>query len=477
MIICMKSTHEPMKTNNKFQRGTTLIEVLVAIFIVSILLSGVVALVVNAMKFSERGENKLFATSLAQQGLEIAENVKYQSWEAFQALDTSKDYCPILLDNNWQLQECSGEQIEKYQRKIKINRVFRNANNDIVTAETPGVFLDDDTREVQCLINWIHSNTPQELSLATYLSNWRVKIKHWNFSVGADYIYDGNKIELVGGVAKLQEQLAEPITNGDFETGNLDDWQIESGNAWKISNDQPAHGTWLASSKAEGGATGKLRSSDFLYAGQQIRFSLKGFNENNYVRLLRSSDNHELKITKALDKNEWEEIIWEVEDSKGTLVYLEAVDAVVDPGSPSEEDNNWLAIDYFRQTDSAGNMLAGGYAQDRPSISPAIAQSQEFTSLEGLQAETETVEGQIRYQITNEGNLENPTWYWWDNTHWLPAAGEEQNNSLSEVNAGLPLFMDELGISSGHFSFRAIFISNGEQQNELASVILHYDGL
>lgn len=62
------------------QKGVTLIEVLVAIFVVVTGLIGSLTLVTQVMQFTSLSSSKLIASYLAQEGVEIVRNIRDQAW-------------------------------------------------------------------------------------------------------------------------------------------------------------------------------------------------------------------------------------------------------------------------------------------------------------------------------------------------------------------------------------------------------------
>jgi type IV pilus modification protein PilV len=68
-FICLKSLR-------KDQKGFTLIEVLTAIFIITIGAGGVITLINQTVGFTQETSSKLIASYLAQEGIEIVKNIR-----------------------------------------------------------------------------------------------------------------------------------------------------------------------------------------------------------------------------------------------------------------------------------------------------------------------------------------------------------------------------------------------------------------
>ena len=68
-----------------FESGQTLIETIVAIFVLTLALSGGVALAIYALSSSSRSFNQIVATSLAREGVEVVRMMRDSNWLASDA--------------------------------------------------------------------------------------------------------------------------------------------------------------------------------------------------------------------------------------------------------------------------------------------------------------------------------------------------------------------------------------------------------
>lgn len=66
--------------SKKNKSGFTIIEVMVAVFIVSLSLVGILALVDSNLKVQNLNKNTLIASQLAQEGLETVRNIRERNW-------------------------------------------------------------------------------------------------------------------------------------------------------------------------------------------------------------------------------------------------------------------------------------------------------------------------------------------------------------------------------------------------------------
>lgn len=127
------------KKNNK--KGFTMIEVLAAIYVITVGVMGIFSLVQQIISFTDISSSRLTAIYLAQEGIEIVRNIRDGNWlegrivevswdEGLPAGDYNADYRTQFLpdsnctggylkfDGNFYI--CSADSSAKFQRKITI---------------------------------------------------------------------------------------------------------------------------------------------------------------------------------------------------------------------------------------------------------------------------------------------------------------------------------------------------------------------
>lgn len=83
-----------MKKTLFSEKGSTLIESLLALTFAVVIITAVVIAVTTALSNSTFTKNQNQATQLAQEGLDIARYMKTSDYIAFRALDDNIEYCP-----------------------------------------------------------------------------------------------------------------------------------------------------------------------------------------------------------------------------------------------------------------------------------------------------------------------------------------------------------------------------------------------
>jgi len=451
------------------EEGVGLVELLVAVGVSSVLIIGVMALIAMAIRFNIIGEHKLMAVSFAQEGMEATQNVRDDDWTNISGLATGpgNPFHPTIVAGDWQLvagvDDPDGSGV--FTRSIVVEQVWRDdLNGDIVVPGTPGSSIDPETRQVTTEVSWNEESGPREVTQETYLSDWQVCIDRLKYTFGSEYAFDQNKIEVLGGQAQLIDRSAQEVDNGDFETGDLTDWTVESGTVWQASSSNPGHGTYSASTESDSAALGVMKSEAFVSAGQDFKFMNRGWGSGSgsKITLHRASTNEQLLEQLAIDAAPWGETTWDLSPWPQQNVYIRVTDNSTDP------TDGWLDVDYFRQTDTSGNPIEG-YASDSPSIANNTGiDISTVTGWYGFQEMATKDGGNIFYQLSPD---DGATWYYWNGGAWA-IAGSSDYTSAADVNDNFDSFPLGSAMKVGAF-----LVSDGTQFVRLDDImIMSLDG-
>jgi type II secretory pathway pseudopilin PulG len=266
------------KHNPKQQKGFSVIEVIIALGISTIIVSGIIGLLVQSMKYTRWSEHRWQATSYAAGAIEAVINIKDNDWSTVAAYATDGTVYRLTTGGGqWQLvPDAGGETLGIYTRLITFSQVCRDGANAIAPCgggNTP----DPDSRKITVTMNWTEAEgNSRSLQLEQYLMNWPVCYARWPYIFGSQYDYDTNKIEVTGGQAGLIDRTAEVIPNGNFATGDFTSWDT-SGNAWEVVSDS---GNFVASTENNPDRVGVISNQNtFTSAGQQLRFRHRGYGQ------------------------------------------------------------------------------------------------------------------------------------------------------------------------------------------------------
>lgn len=262
----------------KHQHGFSVIELLIALAIATIVVSGITGLMIQSMRYVALSEHRWQATTLGSGAVEALTNLKEQSWATFSGYATDgRIYKLQQSGGNWLLVESpSGETLGMFTRRISLAPVCRSgATNELVPCGG-GATVDPDSRKVIVNVAWTEQGKEQSINLEEYLDNWEVCYVNWPYTYGADYTYDADKIEVTGGLSQLIDRTASAVPNGDFQTGDFTNWTVQ-GNAWQVVNS--GGGNFVASTEADSTRLGSIQSSVFTSAGQQLRFRHRGWSQ------------------------------------------------------------------------------------------------------------------------------------------------------------------------------------------------------
>src|SRR5690349_3311182 len=118
----------------KFQRGQSLLEILIVLGMLSIVLPALITGLVTSREGKAQQQQRIRAVSLMQEAIEAGKSVRNRDWAMF-AVDG--DYYPHVDDVNhqWNLLACSPtcpETSDGFTTTVTISDVSRDTNGNIV---------------------------------------------------------------------------------------------------------------------------------------------------------------------------------------------------------------------------------------------------------------------------------------------------------------------------------------------------------
>lgn len=146
------------KKNNK---GFSIIEILVAIFIIAITLTSLLGLTNSSLKTSILIKETTQSVNLAQEAIEAVRSIRDGDWNKI----TNGNHGLTSTGGYWDF-DGTENIINSFSRTILIENTQRDTNDNIV--ENGGT-NDPDTKKIIVTVSWKNKET----ELVTYLTNWK----------------------------------------------------------------------------------------------------------------------------------------------------------------------------------------------------------------------------------------------------------------------------------------------------------------
>jgi len=161
------------KFNKKNIAGFSLLEIVIVVFIMAIGLVGVISLTTQNLQAQTVNENKLIASGLAQEGIELARNWRDNNWldsvdwktgmtGTFSADYLSSKYSVTGLNDNLARLKINASGF--YEINSGTNSIFSR----IITITDQGDYLN-----VVCTVRWLSVNSANTYVAETQLYGWQ----------------------------------------------------------------------------------------------------------------------------------------------------------------------------------------------------------------------------------------------------------------------------------------------------------------
>ena len=163
----MKNILKFKKNKLQHNSGFSLVEVLVACSIISMITLTVMSAASKGIELSFRALKQVQANMIMEEGVEAVKSVRDASWNNIANLPLGNSY--LSFNNTWSLS--NSNQVEvidgSFTRTIRLSEVRRDANDDIASSGT----VDLKSRKIAVLVSWNSSGQTISKEIDFYLSD------------------------------------------------------------------------------------------------------------------------------------------------------------------------------------------------------------------------------------------------------------------------------------------------------------------
>lgn len=154
--------------NKHFKKGVGLVEVLVAVFIFTVILSSLILISNLYLLGATDSLKNTQAAYLAEEGIEALKTIRDNSWDNISSIpiDTEKYLSFSTASSSWQISD-SEDLVSIFSRSFIINSVNRDSDGDISLSGTD----DPNTKKINITVSWNGKNGVITKNLVTYITN------------------------------------------------------------------------------------------------------------------------------------------------------------------------------------------------------------------------------------------------------------------------------------------------------------------
>ncbi len=161
-----------MLFKNNFKSGSGMVEILVAIFVFSIVLGSLIT--ASNQYLIGAGDNLKSAKAayIAEEGIEAVKIIRDTNWSTITALSNNINYYLYFdtsssTNNTWKATTTASLIDSSFTRTFQLEAVYRDSNGRIQSSGT----LDTNTKKVTVTVSWSLRSSTTTNSLSTYITN------------------------------------------------------------------------------------------------------------------------------------------------------------------------------------------------------------------------------------------------------------------------------------------------------------------
>ncbi len=141
-------------------KGQSLFEVVLAIAVITLIITAIASLAANSLRNAVYSRNKTLSTRYAQEAVEWLRGERDQNFTDFQTKSTTAKWC--LVDLIWSLPRSCGD-----EEKISGTTLKRELNFALITKSGKTVI------EATVVVSWEDAQGLHETTTITYFTDWR----------------------------------------------------------------------------------------------------------------------------------------------------------------------------------------------------------------------------------------------------------------------------------------------------------------
>lgn len=150
------------------QSGFGIVEILVASVIISLVLVGLHATTVQALRLVQQSTKRTQAAFLAEETIEVLRLKRDSGWtSSLGTLSTATDYFLEFDGSAWNITTTNTFVDDLFERKFALEAVYRDGNDDIAGSGT----LDPRTKKVTVTVSWHAQTGTTTQSVSTYITD------------------------------------------------------------------------------------------------------------------------------------------------------------------------------------------------------------------------------------------------------------------------------------------------------------------
>lgn len=155
-----------MKKN--LQEGIGIIEIVVAVAIISATLFGLLTIAANFLVLSRETSNQVKAAFLTEEGLEALRSIRDRSYSAeIDPLSPDPLYYLVFEEGEWRT-TTTVQVIDGFTRSFEVEDVYRDTSTDDISDIGT---LDPATTKINLKVNWTGPSATSSQEISTYITD------------------------------------------------------------------------------------------------------------------------------------------------------------------------------------------------------------------------------------------------------------------------------------------------------------------